>query len=46
MYQCLQWHNVAMYKDLIGLSKDLGVDFKFFADLYLDKATNFLNKIK
>lgn len=46
MYQCLQWHNVALYKDLIGLSIDLGVDFKFFGDLYLDKATNFFNKIK
>jgi thiamine kinase-like enzyme len=46
MYQCLQWHNVALYKELIGLSIDLGVDFKFFADLYLDKATNFFHKIK
>lgn len=46
MYQCLQWHNVALYKEFIGLSIDLGVDFKFVAGLYLDKATNFLNKIK
>ncbi len=46
MYQCLQWHNVALYKEFIGLSIDLGVDFKFIANLYLDKATNFLNHIK
>lgn len=46
MYQCLQWHNVALYKEFIGLSKDLGVDFNFIASLYLDKATSFLNKIK
>lgn len=46
MYQCLQWHNVALYKEFIGLSIDLGVDFMFVANLYLDKATKFLNNIK
>lgn len=45
-FQCLQWHNVALYKDFIGLSIDLGVDFKFVANLYLDKAEGFLNSIK
>ncbi len=44
MFQCLQWHNVALYKHLIGLSEELKVDFKFFSDLYLDKAENFLNQ--
>lgn len=45
-FQCLQWHNVALYKDFIGLSVDLGVDFMFVANLYLDKATAFLKEIK
>lgn len=45
-FQCLQWHNVALYKEFIGLSVDLGVDFMFVANLYLDKAERFLNSIK
>ncbi|MBU1020199.1 MAG: phosphotransferase family protein [Firmicutes bacterium] len=45
-FQCLQWHNVALYKEFIGLSVDLGVDFLFVANLYLDKADRFLNEIK
>lgn len=45
-FQCLQWHNVALYKEFIGLSVDLGVDFMFIAGLYLDKAEGFLNNIK
>ncbi len=45
-FQTLQWHNVALYKEFIGLSKDLGVDFMFIANLYLDKAEKFLNSIK
>lgn len=45
-FQTLQWHNVALYKEFIGLSKDLGVDFMFIAGLYLDKAEKFLGSIK
>lgn len=45
-FQCLQWHNVALYKEFIGLSVDLGVDFMFVANLYLDKAEKFLGGIK
>lgn len=45
-FQCLQWHNVALYKEFIGLSVDLGVDFMFVANLYLDKTEKFLNSIK
>ena len=45
-FQTLQWHNVALYKEFIGLSIDLGVDFMFVAGLYLDKAEKFLNNIK
>ena len=45
-FQTLQWHNVALYKEFIGLSIDLGVDFMFVANLYLDKAEKFLSRIK
>ncbi|KFZ27552.1 MAG: Choline/ethanolamine kinase [Candidatus Izimaplasma bacterium HR2] len=45
-FQTLQWHNVALYKEFIGLSIDLGVDFMFVANLYLDKAEKFLGRIK
>jgi len=45
-FQTLQWHNVALYKEFIGLSIDLGVDFMFVAGLYLDKAEKFLSEIK
>lgn len=45
-FQCLQWHNVAMYKEFIGLSQDLHVDFKKVAALYLDKAEALLSNLK
>jgi thiamine kinase-like enzyme len=45
-FQCLQWHNVALYKEFIGLSIDLGVDFMFVANLYLDKTEKFLSNIE
>jgi len=45
-FQCLQWHNVALYKEFIGLSVDLGVDFMFVSNLYLDKTEKFLSNIK
>jgi len=45
-FQCLQWHNVALYKDKIGLSAELGVDFKFVAGLYLEKANTLLGSLK
>ncbi|MDF9867702.1 thiamine kinase-like enzyme [Bacilli bacterium PM5-3] len=41
MFQCLQWHNVAKYKQEIGLSEELSVDFDFIANAYLDKAKGF-----
>ncbi|MGL4383068.1 MAG: phosphotransferase [Bacilli bacterium] len=44
MFQCLQWHNVAMYKHIIGLSDELMVDFAFFANAYLSKAKQFLDR--
>ncbi len=46
VYQCLQWHNVALYKDRIGLSEDLKVPFDKVADMYLTKAEGLLAKLK
>ncbi len=46
MFQCLQWHNVAWYKHIIGLSEELGIDFKKVAAMYLDKATAMRNSLK
>ncbi len=46
VFQCLQWHNVALYKDKIGLSEDLKVDFDYVGGLYLDKAEALLSKLK
>ena len=41
MFQCLQWHNVARYKEKIGLSEELKVNFKGVANAYLEKAQGF-----
>ena len=38
MFQCLQWFNVASYKEETGMSEKLGVDFKFVAANYLKLA--------
>ncbi len=43
---CLQWHNVAAYKHLIGLSEDLNIPFDKVASMYLDKARDLLAKLK
>lgn len=45
-FQCLQWHNVARYKDLIGLSQDLHLDFNAIANMYLAKADQFLTEME
>lgn len=45
-FQCLQWHNVALYKDKIGLSEELNVPFKAVAGKYLDLANNFMKTLK
>ena len=39
-FQCLQWHNVALYKEAIGLSAELHLDFKAVAEAYIVKANN------
>lgn len=45
LYQCLQWYNVASYKDEIGLSADLEIDFKKATKAYLEKGEYFHSKI-
>ncbi len=45
-FQCLQWHNVALYKHLIGLSEELNVPFLKVTNMYLEKAKNFLKEAK
>ncbi len=45
MFQTLQWHNVAMYKELIGLSQELLVDFYKISVDYLETAQNLLEKV-
>ncbi|MGN0033558.1 MAG: phosphotransferase [Candidatus Limimorpha sp.] len=37
-FQCLQWFNVAIFKDKIGLSKDLNTDFNAVAMMFLGMA--------
>lgn len=46
VYLCLQWHNVALYKDQIGLSEDLKIPFDKVARMYLQKAKELLAKLK
>ena len=46
VFQCLQWHNVALYKEFIGLSEALHVDFKKVATMYLDKAEKLIANLK
>ena len=37
-FQCLQWYNVAIYKDRVGLSKDLNMDFNHVAAFFFNMA--------
>ncbi len=37
-FQCLQWHNVALFKEATGLSQELHLDFKAIAAAYVAKA--------
>lgn len=37
-FQCLQWFNVAIFKDRIGLSRDLNMDFNQVAAFFFDQA--------
>ena len=41
-FQCLQWFNVAIFKDLVGLSKDLNMDFNAVALMFLGMAKDLI----
>ncbi len=44
-FQCLQWHNVALFKEIKGMSISLKIDFKIVANNYLAKAKELLKKL-
>lgn len=44
-FQCLQWYNVAVFKGVKGLSKELKIDFFAVSKMYLDKAEDILKII-
>mgnify|MGYP001147170755 CR=1 FL=1 len=46
MFQALQWHQVALRKELIGLSPVLHFDFKMLAEKYLNLAQKLYDDIK
>ena len=46
VFQCLQWHNVALYKEAIGLSDELHLNFKLIAEAYIDKANYLFDEAK
>jgi len=46
VFQCLQWHNVALYKEAIGLSQELNLDFRMIAENYIDKANKLFDEAK
>ena len=37
-FQCLQWYNVAIFKDRVGLSRDLNMDFNEVAIFFFNMA--------
>lgn len=41
-FQCLQWYNVAIFKDRIGLSKDLNMDFNQVALMFFGMAKDLI----
>jgi thiamine kinase-like enzyme len=41
-FQCLQWFNVAIFKDKVGLSKDLNMDFNTVAFMFLGMAKDLI----
>lgn len=43
-FQCLQWHNVALYKEAIGLSQELHLDFLQIAKNYIAKANTLFDQ--
>ena len=45
-FQCFQWYNVAMFKDMVGMSKSLKLDFNKIAEHYLEMIVFLLKKVK
>lgn len=45
-FQCFQWYNVAMFKDLVGMSVTLKLDFKMIAESYLKYIKQNLDVVK
>lgn len=41
-FQCLQWYNVAMFKEMVGLSKDLNMDFTQVALMFFGMAKDLI----
>lgn len=41
-FQCLQWYNVAIFKDKVGLSKDLNMDFNQIALMFFGMAKDLI----
>ncbi|MDX9690988.1 MAG: choline kinase family protein [Acholeplasmataceae bacterium] len=46
MFQALQWHQVALRKEIVGLSLVLHFDFKMLAEKYLNLANTLYHQIK
>lgn len=44
-FQCFQWYNVAIFKEMMGLSKSLHIDFAHVANHYLELIKFLLEKI-
>lgn len=42
-FQCMQWYNVAIFKDRIGLSKDLNLDFNDIALFFFNMAKDLID---
>ena len=42
-FQCLQWYNVAIFKDRVGLSRDLNMDFNAVALMFMGMAKELIN---
>ena len=42
-FQCLQWYNVAIFKDRVGLSRDLNMDFNAVALMFLGMAKELID---
>ena len=43
-FQCLQWYTVAIFKDKVGLSQDLNLDFNAIAQMFFKMADDLIRK--